>query len=196
LESWEDKTLGNIFRITLNRGTTKDIHDNPIYFLSSLHSDLEEEGGPLRLSTGVLEQAIIEAATNAKKTKPLDYLLGCWKRITRALRGVRGATAEESKNQVLREARRMCMSYCIFAVTMPEAMFDQPPSSVSPLKEHLLVDPENDRGICQEFLSEAVSRFEEDESVKEALVTAVEEMSRDLANMNMNDNYKPYVTVS
>ena len=88
------------------------------------------------------------------------------------------------------------MSYCIFAITMPEAMFEQPPSSVSPLKEHLLLDPEHDRGICHEFLSEAVSRFDEDETVKEALVTAVEEMSHDLAKMSMNDNYKPYVTVS
>lgn len=195
LEAWEDKILGSIFRITLNPKTTKDVHDNTLYFLSSLRSDIQDEGSPLRLSTGVLEQAIIEVATNQRQVKPLDYLLACWKRVSRSLRGIRGGGPDEAKFQVLREARKLCMSYCIFAVTMPEAMFEQPPSTVNPLKEHLLVDPENDRGICHDFLTEAVSRFDEDDSIKEAFVTAIEELSRDLAKMNMNDNYKPYVTV-
>ena len=43
---------------------------------------------------------------------------------------------------------------------------------------------------------EAISRFSEDESVKHALVGAVEDLSRQLANMSMNDDYKPYVGVS
>lgn len=193
LESWEDKTLSSIFRVTLNQATVNQEHT--LYFLTSLRSDLEDEGIPLRLTTGVLEQAIIEVATNQKKVKPLDYLLACWKRISRAIRGMRAGGAEDAKYQVLREARKLCMSYCIFAVTMPEAMFEQPPSSISPLKEHLLVDPESDRGICHDFLAEAVSRFDEDESIKEAFVTAVEDLSQDLAKMSMNDNYKPYVTV-
>lgn len=60
----------------------------------------------------------------------------------------------------------------------------------------MLVDPEDDRGICHDFLTEAVSRFEEDESTKEALVEAVVELSRQLASMSMNDNYKPYILVS
>ena len=71
----------------------------------------------------------------------------------------------------------------------------EPPPS-NPLMPHLLVDPEDDRGLCHEFLSEAVSRFPEDASVKEALVGAVEEMSRQLSKITMNDDYKPYVLVS
>lgn len=71
----------------------------------------------------------------------------------------------------------------------------EPPVS-NPLTPHLLVDPEDDRGLCHEFLSEAVSRFPEDETVKEALIGAIEELSRQLSKLTMNDNYKPYVLVS
>lgn len=71
----------------------------------------------------------------------------------------------------------------------------EPPVS-NPLTQHLLVDPEDDRGLCHEFLSEAVSRFPEDETVREALVGAIEELSLQLSKMTMNDDYKPYVLVS
>lgn len=65
----------------------------------------------------------------------------------------------------------------------------------NPLTSHLLVDPEDDRGVCHEFLTEAISRFEEDDSIRTAIVGAVEDLSRQLAKMTMNDNYKPYVFV-
>jgi ubiquitin conjugation factor E4 B len=63
------------------------------------------------------------------------------------------------------------------------------------LKPHLLLEPEDDRGVDFDFLTEAVRRFEEDDTVKPAFIAAVEEMSRDLMNMTLNDNYKPYVMV-
>lgn len=66
----------------------------------------------------------------------------------------------------------------------------------NPLVPHLLVDPEDDRGVCHEFLNEAISRFEEDDSVRAALVGAVEDLSRQLAKLTMNDNYKPYIFVN
>lgn len=46
-----------------------------------------------------------------------------------------------------------------------------------------------------EFIGEAVKRFDEDESLKPAFITAVEEMSQELAAMTINDDYKPYMTV-
>jgi ubiquitin conjugation factor E4 B len=66
----------------------------------------------------------------------------------------------------------------------------------NPLAPHLLVEPEDDRGICHEFLTEAISRFQEDDLARSALVGAVEDLSRQLAKMTMNDNYKSYVGVS
>lgn len=69
------------------------------------------------------------------------------------------------------------------------------PYQSNPLTPCLLVDPEDDRGICHDFLVEVVRRFGEDESIRDALLDAVEELSRQLATKTMNDNYKPYVLV-
>lgn len=60
---------------------------------------------------------------------------------------------------------------------------------------YLLIDPEDDKGVDFEFISEAVKRFDEDESVKPAFITAVEELSVQLSQKNINDDYKPYTTV-
>lgn len=57
------------------------------------------------------------------------------------------------------------------------------------------MDPEDDKGVDFEFIGEAVKRFDEDESLKLAFITAVEEMSQELAAMTINDDYKPYMTV-
>ena len=50
-------------------------------------------------------------------------------------------------------------------------------------------------GICPDFLTELVSRFEEDETVKPMITKAVSGISLQLSNMTMNDNYKPHVNV-
>ena len=63
------------------------------------------------------------------------------------------------------------------------------------LTPHLLLDPQDDHGIDHDFLAEAISRFSEDESVKDLLVGAVEDMSHRLSQMTMNDDYRIYVTV-
>ena len=57
------------------------------------------------------------------------------------------------------------------------------------------MDPEEDYGIDYDFLTEALSRFSEDDTVQGALVGAVEDLSRQLAKMSMNDDYKPYIAV-
>ena len=68
-------------------------------------------------------------------------------------------------------------------------------SERSPLASYLLIDPEDDKGVDFEFISEAVQRFSEDDSIKPAFITAVEELSVQLSNMNINDDYKPYTMV-
>lgn len=50
-------------------------------------------------------------------------------------------------------------------------------------------------GICPDFLTELVSRFDEDETVKPMITKAVSGISLQLSNMTMNDNYKPHVNV-
>lgn len=63
------------------------------------------------------------------------------------------------------------------------------------LTPYLILDPEDERGICNDFLTEAVSRFDEDETVKPMLTKAFAGLSNRLSSMTMNDDYKPYVQV-
>lgn len=80
----------------------------------------------MRLNTGVLDQALLEAASNIEKTDlartttPLDYLLDCWKRVSRQHKALKKVGEQDYKFNIVNEARRLCMSYCIFSITMPD----------------------------------------------------------------------------
>ncbi|KAL1612230.1 Ubiquitin conjugation factor E4 [Paraconiothyrium brasiliense] len=191
LDAWTDRTISQTFRITIDPERTKDAHGHRLCLVSGVRRDLEDTGAPLQFTLEMLDSAIIESAQSGTEGKALRYLLGCWKRICRLLRGMHNR--EDPKYGVAQECRRLCFNYCIFAATMPDVMFNEEPSINNPLAEHLLVDPENDNGICHDFLSEAVSRFEDDDSVKDLLVGAIEELSRRLSKMTMNDDYRPYM---
>lgn len=116
--AFESRILSSIFRITLKEGAY-DHSGHKLIFLPHLKQELDEAGEPIRLSVGTLDSAILEAASKIPHSRPvLDYLLPCWKRTTRALKGIRGHGT--GRDTVLKEARRLCMSNIIFAVTMPE----------------------------------------------------------------------------
>ncbi|KAF2399154.1 ubiquitin conjugation factor E4 [Trichodelitschia bisporula] len=191
-EEWEDRVLCTIFRITLHPEHVKDAHGERVHFVSGVVADLNEQEAPMNMTIPMLDNAILEAVAASPQQKPLVYLLGCWKRVMKQLRALRGANADDPKLDVLKEAKKICMSYCIFAVTMPE-IYGLPPAEDNALAEHLLADPECDGGICHDFIMEAVSRFPEEEEVRDAFVGAVEQLSRELAQMTMNMNFKPYV---
>lgn len=89
-------------------------------YLPGVRQELEEQGEPIRVSIGVLDQALLEAGSNADGQKPLEYLLPCWKRVTRLYKGFKKSKPDDPKYDVVKEARRLCLSYCIFAATMPE----------------------------------------------------------------------------
>ena len=96
-----------------------DASNHRLIYLPNLRQELEDENARIRLSQDNLSDAITEAATTIPHNKPvLDYLLPCWKRVIKAIKGVRGYAS--AKNGILKEAKRLCMSNCIFAVTLPE----------------------------------------------------------------------------
>ena len=160
-------------------------------YLESLSKELDSEDAPLRLSNSLLEQALMEAGAYTSKAAPLDYLLPAWKRVCKQLRSMKSKVSNE-KLEIVKEARRLCMSYCIFAATMPD-MFGNSREG-NPLVPHLLLDQDNDKGIDHEFLTELISRFsDEDASAQDAIILAVEELSQQLATRTMNDDYKPHV---
>jgi ubiquitin conjugation factor E4 B len=119
LEDFANNMLSHIFRVTADPNRTADTHGHKLVFLPGLSQDLQDSGAPLKLSIDVLDGAIVEAATATPQSTPvLDYLLPCWKRVTRTIKLLRNPAPE--KLEVLKEARRICFSNCIFAVTMPE----------------------------------------------------------------------------
>lgn len=74
---------------------------------------------PIMLTKERLDSAIVEAASTIPHNKSiLDYLLPCWKRVTKALKGLKGYA--NFRDEILKEAKRMCMSNCIFASEVPE----------------------------------------------------------------------------
>ncbi|OQU98431.1 hypothetical protein CLAIMM_04221 isoform 1 [Cladophialophora immunda] len=194
IEQWEDRTLRNIFRLSLDPEQTKDMHGQQLLVLTQLREELETEGKPVLLNTDLLEQAIMEAGADLGKLTPHDWLFGCWKRITRMSKAVKDRTPENKKWTVISEARRLCMSWCILSVTTPD-VFGADYDGVAALADHLLADPDEDAGVCHDFLTEVITRFDEDETIKEAFVGAVENLSRRLAKLTMDSDYRRYTAM-
>lgn len=186
--------MGAIFRVSLDPAHSKDAHGNQLQFLSGVKADLEENGLPSKLNTNVLDQALIEAGSSVDKVSPLDYLLGCWKRLATISRSSKAGNLDEARASIIRNVKRITVSYCFFAVSMPD-MFGKEGPAENALAQYLLIDPDNDRGLDQDFLVEAISHLEEDEIIRNTLVEAVEQLSTNLANLSMNDDYRPYMSV-
>ncbi|CAN9272112.1 unnamed protein product [Alternaria alternata] len=191
-EAWEDRTLSNIFRITLDEAHTQDAHGHKLYFASGAKSDLEDEGRPVRLSTDLLDSVILEAASSQTQGSALEYLMSCWKRVSKVLKNLTNKSGP--RFDVVKEARRLCFSYCIFAATMPD-MFGEEAPAENALADRLLLGPDDERGICYEFLTEASQRIGEDDMIREALVGAMEDVSRRLSTVSMNGDYKPHMLI-
>lgn len=111
--------LGDVFLVTLDEERVADARGARLTYLPELRAELEQSGEPVKLSTSSIDAALLEAARHVPSNKALlDYLLPCWKRIMRASRPTRRPTPE--REAILHEAKRLCMSNCIFALTMPE----------------------------------------------------------------------------
>ncbi len=119
LEDYADRMFTSIFRVTVDPKSTADIHGHKLTFLPILSQELSDEGLPLKLPADRLDEALMEASSGFPHQKPLfEFLLPCWKRVGRALKSLRGPAPQ--KETLLKEARRLCFSNCIFALTVPE----------------------------------------------------------------------------
>lgn len=191
-EVWQDKNLRSIFRVSLKPEEVRDSHGHDLIFLASTREDLNDQNAPIQLNVDALEGAITEAASQAPKNKPFEYLLACFKRTVRTIRNTKYSGPDDPRHEALKETRRLCMSYCIFAVTMPE-MFGENESSSNALVDHLLVEPESEIGICTDFLTDASARIEDDEGLQDALIEAAEQLSQRLATIDMLGDYQNHV---
>ncbi|KAH6613488.1 ubiquitin elongating factor core-domain-containing protein [Chaetomium tenue] len=192
IDDYADRILSTIFRFTVDPSRTTSASGQKLAFLPNLSADLADEGAPLKVSVDRLEEAIMEVATAIPHDKPLfDYLLPCWKRVVKTIKVLRNPTPE--KEALLKEARRLCFSNCIFALTVPELFSREPNPLHDTLVPYLLREVETDNGLCMDFFGEAIARLEEDETIAVLFTKAMVDISNKLATMNMNDDYKPCV---
>ncbi|KAI1311747.1 ubiquitin elongating factor core-domain-containing protein [Xylaria venustula] len=192
LEDWSDRVLSDVFLVTLDENRKTDARGTKLTYLPELKAELEQSGEPVKLSTSSIDVALVEAAKHVPSNKALlDYLLPCWKRVMRANRPSRRPSPE--KEAVLHEAKRLCMSNCIFALTMPEYFGRDADPDHDSLVPYLLRNHDNEDGVCLDFFTEAVSRMPEDDTIAPVFTEALVILSGRLAEMTMNDDYKPYI---
>jgi ubiquitin conjugation factor E4 B len=186
--------LRSLFRLTLDPEQPQDIHGHQLHFVGGLRQELEDEGKPVMLTTETLEQAIMEAGSILGRTKPLDWLIGTFKRLSRLNKGFKERGPLNKKWVIVQEACRLCMSWCIFAITTPE-IFGLETDGRKDLADRLLLDPEDDTGLCYDFLAELSSRLRDEDSLKEFFIGAVEDLSQRLATLSMDGDYRSYTSV-
>lgn len=117
MDDFSDRILSQIFRITVDPKRVTDIHGHRLTFLPQASQELQENGSPLKLSAAILDSALLEAVTAIPADKSLlGYLLPSFKRIIRS--NILKETSE--KREILEEAKRLCVSNCLFALTIPD----------------------------------------------------------------------------
>lgn len=113
------RIITQIFRVSVDPHVMSNTQGHRLVFLPGVNEELNAAGAPLKLTIDVLEQAIMEAANTWPHDKPLmGYLLPCWKRAVSASASAKTATGV--RQEVHEEAKRLCMSNCLFALTMPD----------------------------------------------------------------------------
>lgn len=118
-EDYANRILSHIFHITVNPHVMTDGQSHRLAFLPSLNEELNESNEPLKLSVGNLDQALMEALNAWPLEKPLmQYLLPCWKRALKS--ATQAKTTRGPRHEVHEEAKRLTMSSCLFALTMPD----------------------------------------------------------------------------
>ncbi|KAH8158731.1 hypothetical protein CIB48_g9518 [Xylaria polymorpha] len=192
LDDWSDRVLSDVFLVTLDENRTADARGMRLTYLPELRAELEQSGEPVKLLTPSIDTALLEATKHVPENVALlDYLLPCWKRVMRASRPSRRPSPE--KEAVLDEAKRLCMSNCIFALTMPEYFGRDPNPNHDSLVPYLLRNHDNEDSVCLDFFTEAISRIGEDDTIAPIFTEAMVVMSGRVAKMTMNDDYKPYI---
>ncbi|KAL6877836.1 ubiquitin elongating factor core domain-containing protein [Trichoderma longibrachiatum] len=192
-EDYADRVLSQIFRITADpHRMTSNQGSHRLTFLPNLNQELVDSGEPLKLTVNNLDQAIIEACSSWPHDKPLmQYLLPCWKRAVKAAAGNKQTSGV--RFELHEESKRLCMSNCLFAVTMPVLYGREPNPEHDTIAPYLLRSPIDDDGICFDFIKEAIKRFDDDEAFPAVFDDAMVKISTQLAGMSMGDDYKPHV---
>ncbi|KAJ5907758.1 hypothetical protein N7495_000440 [Penicillium taxi] len=171
IERWENQFLCDTFGITLEENDD----DRSRIYLPKLRRELQLNSREHLIGIPIFDHAIVEAASASECF--LRYLIQCWKRISKVHKYHRRAREHDPHYDVMCEARRLCVSYFIFGLTMPE-MF--PDGAQKSSFADMLLRNNHDDGIDNELLSEIAGKFDEYDGLKEVFIEAVQTLSINL----------------
>ncbi|PHH82012.1 hypothetical protein CDD83_3386 [Cordyceps sp. RAO-2017] len=191
-DDYAHRVLTQIFRITVDPHHMSSPQGQRLVFVPNLNQELNDAAEPLKLSTAILDQAIIEACAAWPLDKPLlDYLLPCWKRAVKSASMARNLTG--SRVEAQDEAKRLCLSNCLFSLTMPVLYGRDTNAEHDTLVPYLLRGISDDGGLDFDFIREAIKRFDDDEAFPALFNNAMVDISTRLSRMSLGDDYKPHI---
>ncbi|KID88629.1 ubiquitin fusion degradation protein 2 [Metarhizium guizhouense ARSEF 977] len=170
-EDYANRVLSQVFRVSVDPHHMTTPQGQRLIFLPNLNQELNDSGDSLKLS--------------------IEYLLPCWKRVVRASSTAKNVSAP--RQEILDEAKRLCMSNCLFALTMPALYGRDPNPQHDTLVPYLLKGIQDDGGLCFDFIREAIKRFDEDEAFPALFNDAMIKISSQLSTLSLGDEYKPHV---
>ncbi|KAG5519150.1 hypothetical protein PMAC_002238 [Pneumocystis sp. 'macacae'] len=188
---WQSATLGKILQVTLDEKTYLKTPD--YMFLSALRQELIDESLEPVISVDTLDRVILTRLSMASPSKPFDYLISCWKRSVAMEKVIRKSVDAEAKMDVIKEAKRLFVSYSGLSITFPE-MFEhqQPPIDFA---TKLLEELDSSDGIPFDFIKALVYQFDEEGTLADLFGETVLELSNRLSQKTILDNYQPYIKV-
>ncbi|KAJ2903415.1 uncharacterized protein MKZ38_009992 [Zalerion maritima] len=190
IQDFADNCLSRIFRISVNPSKKSD-QSGSLTFLDESSAELQDNGDPLKLNIDNLDQYLFEAGTKWPSNQPLfDYFLRAYKQSSVILGHIR--TPSEEKEALVKEARRIAVSHCIFCVSMPDMYGREGNSKHDSLSQYLLQPYGSELSLPIELMNEFVLRIKEDDSISTLFVKAMVDISLQLAQKNMatRDHHK------
>jgi ubiquitin conjugation factor E4 B len=141
-----------------------------------------------------MEPAILGRTALDDNQTPFHYLLGAWKRAAEMSRNIRPDRDKQAnaKIEILKEIRRLCVSYAGLSIMMPDMFADAPRET--DLCSYLLQDIYTEVKLPEEFLHELAKRFYDDGLV-EVIGSTITGISEEIASLKFNENYRSVLRV-
>ncbi|KTW29866.1 hypothetical protein T552_01070 [Pneumocystis carinii B80] len=189
--AWESSTLSKILQVTLDLESHLKV---PNYmFLSNLRQELIDESLEPVISIDTLDRVILARLSMPSPNRPFDYLVSCWKRAISVQKLIQKLPDAEEKLDVIKEAKRLFVSYLGLSITLPE-MFELQHAPID-FANKLLQELDTSDGIPFDFLRALVYQFDKEGTLTDLLGETTVELSRRLCQKTIMDDYQPYIKV-
>ncbi|KAI4389267.1 hypothetical protein MLD38_001507 [Melastoma candidum] len=121
----EDIILRKIFLVTLTEPSSSSPVDPRIAYLELTAAEILSEGRDLRLYRDLVERVLIDRLSGSfpGAEPPFEYLVGCYRRAfdeSKKISSMKDAAVRSQMEDAVRQARKLCVSYCRIHLSNPE----------------------------------------------------------------------------